>query len=214
VLDTIAIICGWAAAVVSAYAFWSKTMIPLRAASVAASVLAIVYAGWTRDWPILAANCAILPLNLFRLNDMRQLIADARSANREELNFDWLKPYMTAVDYEAGTAIFEKNDPADAVYVISEGQINLPELGVIIGPGSMLGEMGLFTANHKRMSGARCMGAVRAYRMPYGEFEQLYFQNPQFGLYLVRLMVRRLESNLGRYSGGRVGTPPAARPTL
>jgi CRP-like cAMP-binding protein len=30
----------------------------------------------------------------------------------------------------------------------------------------------------------------------YEQFEQLYYQNPQFGLYLVRLIVRRFEANL------------------
>lgn len=215
-MDILALACGWAAAALAVLAFWPKTIMSLRWAAIAASVLAIVYFAWTRNWPFLAANVLILPLNLWRLQDMRKLIAEAEKANREDLNFNWLTPYMQPATFETGEALFNKGDEADAVYVLAEGQINLPELGIIIGPGAMIGEMGLFTAGNRRLSGARAMGPVRAYRMAYRDFEQHYFQNPQFGLYLVRLMMRRLESNLSRYSGGKAGnvagipTAPAA----
>ena len=61
------------------------------------------------------------------------------------------------------------------------------------------------------MSGARCVSDVRAWRITYSEFEQLYFQNPQFGFHIVRLMVRRMESNLARFSGPDVRRTPVGR---
>ena len=199
----VAHICGWSAVAASLFAFHSKTMIPLRVAIIAANVLSIVWGFYTLNMPNLVLNCLLLPLNILRLREMQKLIADVRAANREPIDYDWLKPYMRQVEYRAGQAIFNKDDPADAAYVIGEGQVALPELGVILGPGSLMGEMGLFTSGNKRVSGATCVGDVRAWRITYNEFEQLYFQNPQFGFHVVRLMVRRMESNLARFSGPR-----------
>lgn len=198
-----ATVCGWGAVLASLYAFHSKTMIPLRMAIILANVLSIVWGVHTGNMPNLVLNCLLLPLNFLRLREMQTLIADVRKANREPLDYDWLKPYMREVDFAAGEQIFGKGDEADAAFVIGEGQVALPELGVLLGPGSLMGEMGLFTTGNKRVSGARCVSNVRAWRINYSEFEQLYFQNPQFGFHIVRLMVRRMENNLARFSGPR-----------
>ncbi|MGE3244978.1 MAG: Crp/Fnr family transcriptional regulator [Beijerinckiaceae bacterium] len=202
-----ATICGWAAAAASFYAFHSKTMIPLRVAIIAANALSIVWGLHTMNLPNLVLNIGLLPLNILRLREMRKLVDDVKAANREPIDYEWLKPYMREVVFPAGATIFSKDDAADSAYVIGEGQVALPELGVILGPGSLMGEMGLFTAGNKRMSGARCMSEVRTWRITYAEFEQLYFQNPQFGFHIVRLMVRRMENNLARFSAPR---PPTA----
>lgn len=204
-MDKVAEIWAFAGMALAIAAFWPKTIMPLRWLVAAASLFGVIFFALERNWLPLGASLLILLLNLWRVWEMRKLIADAEKANREELNFDWLTPHMQAVSFETGETLFNKGDEADAVYVLAEGQLNLPELGIIIGPGAMIGEMGLFTIGNRRMSGARAMGPVRAYRMAYRDFEQHYFQNPQFGLYLVRLMVRRLESNLSRYSGGKAG---------
>lgn len=214
--ETFATICGWSAAAASLFAFYSKTMIPLRVAIIVANALAIVWGAYTLNMPNLVLNCLLLPLNILRLREMRKLIADVRQANREPLDYDFLKPFMREIKFPSGTTIFNKDDIADEAYIIGEGQVALPELGVILGPGSFMGEMGLFTTGNKRMSGARCMSDVRAWRITYSDFEQLYFQNPQFGFHIVRLMVRRMESNLARFSGpgraSRAAAPPAPPP--
>jgi CRP-like cAMP-binding protein len=62
-------------------------------------------------------------------------------------------------------------------------------------PGAVFGEMALFTAAGRRTASAVCVGDVRLLVITYEQFEQLYFQNPEFGLYLVRLIVRRFEMN-------------------
>jgi CRP/FNR family cyclic AMP-dependent transcriptional regulator len=205
--------CGWLGVGFSLFAFHSKTMIPLRWATIVANVLTILWNLHTGNGPSLVLNALLLPLNILRLREMYKLIADVRKANeassREAIDFDWLKPYMREVDFAAGTFIFRKGDKADAVYVIGEGQVALTELGVILGPGSLMGEMGLFASGNRRMSGASCMSAVRAWRISYEEFEQLYFQNPEFGFHIMRMMMRRMESNLARFSGQKFAAPSA-----
>jgi len=205
VLEIIANFCGWAAVAASLYAFYSKTMIPLRVAIIIANVLSIVWGAYTLNMPNLVLNCLLLPLNILRLREMQQLIADVRAAGREPLDYEWLKPYMREVTFPAGAVIFNRDDSADAAYVIGEGQVALPDLGVMLGPGNLFGEMGLFSAASRRMSGARCVSEVRAWKISYSDFEQLYFQNPQFGFHIVRLMVRRMETNLARFAGPRRG---------
>lgn len=199
---------GWAAAACSLFAFYSKTMIPLRIAVIAANAFAIVYSLYTFNIPSLIGSSILLPLNIIRVREMQRLTSDVKRAqSRAELDFDWLKPFMKPLELKAGGAIFAKGDEADSAYVVAEGQVSLPDLGVILGPGSLFGEMGLFSSTGHRMSSARAMSDVRIYRITYQDFEQLYFQNPQFGLYLVRLMVRRMETNLARTSGQRGSAP-------
>ncbi|MFN3888884.1 MAG: Crp/Fnr family transcriptional regulator [Beijerinckiaceae bacterium] len=201
---------GWAAAACSLFAFYSKTMIPLRIAVIGANAFAIVFSLYTHNIPNLIGSAILLPLNIVRLREMQRLTSDVKRAHaRGELDFDWLRPFMKPLELKQGDSIFQKGDDADSAYVVAEGQVSLPDLGVILGPGSLFGEMGLFSSTGKRMSSARAISDVRIYRITYQDFEQLYFQNPQFGLYLVRLMVRRMETNLARMSGQR---RPAAGP--
>lgn len=208
-LDIVAHACGWLAAAASLFAFWSKTMIPLRVAIIIANALSIIWGLYAHNWPNLIVNLVLLPLNVMRLREMQKLVSDVRRASRDALDYDWLKPFMRISEYPAGAVMFSKGDIADAAYVIGEGQVSLPELGIILGPGALIGEMGLFTQGNKRFSTARCMSDVRAWRITYADFEQLYFQNPEFGLHVVRLMMRRMESNMNRFAGPRRSPPPA-----
>ncbi len=205
---------GWAAAACSLFAFYSKTMIPLRIAVIAANAFAIIYSIWSGNIPNLVGSAILLPLNVVRLREMQKLTSDVKRAQtRGELDFDWLRPFMKPLELKAGEILFEKGADADSAYVIAEGQVSLPDLGVILGPGALFGEMGLFSSTGKRMSSALGVSDVRIYRITYQDFEQLYFQNPQFGLYLVRLMVRRMETNIARVSGRRRPAPqPEAGP--
>ncbi len=207
-LDIIAHICGWLAAAASLFAFWSKTMIPLRVATIVANVLSIAWGLYSHNWPNLIVNVVLLPVNIMRLREMQKLVSDVQRASRDALDYEWLKPFMRMTEYPAGAVIFSKGDMADAAYVIGEGQISLPELGIILGPGTLIGEMGLFTQGNKRFTTARCMNDVRAWRITYEDFEQLYFQNPEFGLHVVRLMMRRMETNMSRFASAR-RSPPA-----
>ena len=207
-LEIFAHVCGWLAAAASLFAFWSKTMIPLRIATIVANVLSIAWGLYAHNWPNLIVNVVLLPLNIMRLREMQKLVSDVQRASRDALDYEWLKPFMRMAEYPAGTVMFAKGDVADAAYVIGEGQVSLPELGIILGPGTLIGEMGLFTQGNKRVSTARCMSDVRAWRITYTDFEQLYFQNPEFGLHVVRLMMRRMETNINRFAGPR-RAPPA-----
>ena len=53
----------------------------------------------------------------------------------------------------------------------------------------------VFTEPGRRTASAVCVSDVRLLVITYEQFEQLYFQNLEFCLYLVRLIVRRFEIN-------------------
>jgi CRP-like cAMP-binding protein len=55
--------------------------------------------------------------------------------------------------------------------------------------------MGLFTEDGRRTMSVRCKTDVQAATITYDRFKELYFQNPQFGFYLLRLIVTRMHSN-------------------
>ncbi|GLI92202.1 Crp/Fnr family transcriptional regulator [Methylocystis echinoides] len=194
-LSTVTSTVGWfeAAAVVGAAYF--KGMIPLRAAAMTSNVLGITYGLLSGNLAVLTKHSINLPLNATRLLEMRRLIRSVRAASDSDLNFEWLKPFMHLDSFRATDFVFEKGDVAEQAYLLVEGRIEISEHGVILEPGAIFGEMALFTKNCKRTASAKCLTDVRLLSITYEQFEQLYFQNPKFGLYLVRLVVRRFESN-------------------
>ena len=56
---------------------------------------------------------------------------------------------------------------------------------------------------------ARCKTDVQAATITYDRFKELYFQNPQFGFYLLRLVVARMHSNELQFAA--MAPPPSSR---
>ena len=135
-----------------------------------------------------------LRLDAARLRETNRLVAKVREASETDLKLEWLKPFMHPRLAKAGSRVFSKGDEAREAFVLVEGRIEIPEKSVRIEPGAIFGEMALFTANGRRTASAVCATDVRLLVITYEQFEQLYFQNPKFGLYLVRLIVRRFEA--------------------
>jgi CRP/FNR family cyclic AMP-dependent transcriptional regulator len=136
-----------------------------------------------------------LPLNAIRLREMRCLVASVREASAADLKIEWLKPFMHPRVLKAGSRVFSKGDEANEAFVLVEGRVVISESSAVLEPGTIFGEMALFTATGRRTASAVCTSDVRLLVITYEQFEQLYFQNPEFGLYLVRLIVRRFEMN-------------------
>lgn len=186
---------AWAEAATVVGAAYMKRMIPLRMTAMVCNVLGLTYGVLTGTLPVIAKHAINLPLNFSRLREMRRLIDSVREANVNDLNIEWLKPFMHPESIRATDYVFRKGEPGIEAYVVVEGEIEIVERGVTIGPGALFGEMALFTKSGKRTATAKCLTDVRLLAITYEQFEQLYFQNPEFGLYLMRLIVRRFEAN-------------------
>jgi CRP-like cAMP-binding protein len=63
-----------------------------------------------------------------------------------------------------------------------------------LGKGALLGEIGLFTPDGRRIKTVRCKTDVQTAMIDYDRFKELYFENPQFGFRLLHLVVARLQT--------------------
>jgi hypothetical protein len=192
VLQLIPELIGIAAAGASLYAAYAKTIVPLRIAAVAANVLGITYSYMHGSYTSLALNMMLLPLNVWRLHAMIRLVAHIEEAIDGDLNLEWLLPYTRPKTFEAGDTMMRRGDKADAAFYITEGEVELVEIGKRLGKGTLLGEMGLFTPDGARTMSIRCVTDVKTAKLDYIQFRELYFQNPQFGFRLLQLVIARL----------------------
>ena len=186
---------GWAEVAMSIAAAFATRMIPLRYTSMLSNAAGLAYGLVTGYVPSIVEHGVNLPLNAARARQMQKLIVAVRQAAETDLNIEWLKPFAHARQFKAGETIFRKGDKASEAFIVTEGEVEIPEAGAQLRPGDLFGEMGLFTQDGARLASAVCRTDVELLYITYEEFEQHYFQNPEFGLYLVRLIVRRLEKN-------------------
>ena len=186
---------GVAAAAASLYAAHAKTIIPLRVAAIVANVLAMMYSFMDGTYPTFVLNAVLFPLNTVRLHAMLKLIRDIETAAKTDLNVDWLLPYMRPKNFKAGDVIMRRGEYATEAFYIVSGEVEIVEINKTHGKGTLLGEIGLFAPDGKRMMTVRCKTDVEAASIGYDQIKELYFQNPQFGFKLLHLIVARLQSN-------------------
>ena len=185
-------ILGFVAAALVLATFLMRAPVRLRQFAIASNAMFIVYGVLTKAWPIAALFVILLALNIWRLRELRLLTLKVQSALSNDLSVEWLRPFMTPRKFVAGEFIFRKGDPqTDVLYIVS-GTVRLPEIEVTVSAGELLGEMAIFSPTMERSLSAVCVTDVESLHMPTDSVLKLYYQNPEFGLYLVRLITRRL----------------------
>ena len=185
-------IAGYVAAILVFSTFYTKTMIPLRIVAISSNVAFITYGYLGELYPVLILHITLLPLNFFRLMQMYRLIVMAKKTSEEDFRMDWLIPYMKKEVFVNGDIVFDKGDAADKMYIIHSGSVLLKELGITLGNGAMIGETGIFSPTRRRMASAVVQGDTELYTMTDTRVLELYFQNPNFGFYLINLITSRL----------------------
>ena len=156
---------------------------------------------------VLAIAVVILAVNVWRLGEVERLGGAAREAVAgagAPITVDWLLPHMDAVALPKGHVLFHKGDPADAMYFVSKGRLELKEFGVEIGKGSLFGEMGVFAVENVRTATAVCLEDCSLLRVSAERMRELFYQNPDFGFFLVGVITRRLMEDMERASGGKL----------
>lgn len=189
------LILGWIEAFTAIGAAYTKRMIPLRYSAMINNGLGILLGLGVGSASVIFKHAVNFPLNFARLREMRRLIAKVKEANETDLNIEWLKPFMHPRTESAGTKLFAKGDEGTEAFILVEGAVEVVEPGVTLSSGDIFGEMALFTDHGLRGATVVCVTDVRLLVITYEQFEQLYFQNPEFGLYVVREIVRRFEMN-------------------
>jgi hypothetical protein len=188
---------GVAALLVIVSAF-VKTMIPLRWLAVASNVGFIVY-GLVHPAPLMVAlHAVLLPVNLWRVWQMIGLTRRvAATADAQQMEI-WLRPYMRSKRYKPGSMVFAVGDTADRLYFVASGDVELPEVGRILSAGQMFGEIAFFAPSRRRSSSARCLSECTLLSIDEATFNELVYQNPDFGLAVVRLIAGRLSNDVHR----------------
>ncbi len=177
-----------------------KRMVALRVFAVGANLFFILHFAVERNWLLAILQASLMAINAWRLWTLRGLLRSLEAANADTPIRDWLLPQMKKRKFAAGTTLFRIGEPANELYYIQSGTIVAPEIGAELGPGSVIGEIGMFSAEHVRAATVVCQTDVVAYTMTDEAAYVLYVSNPQIGFFLIRLIIQQMRSqiDLGR----------------
>ncbi len=198
-MGLMALLAGALAAVLIVISTFVKTIIPLRWLAVGSNVGFVLYGALQPAWLVLALHLTLLPVNVYRAIEMVRLTRRVTDSSRAGDAADvWLRPYMRRQRHKANDLIFRKGDDADHLYFLAQGQIEFIEANHTIKEGRIFGEIAFFAPDRKRTGTARCVGPCTVLRIDETTFKQLYYQNPDFGFEVVRLIAGRLTRDIQR----------------
>jgi hypothetical protein len=176
--------------------FWMRTMIPLRIAAIAGNLSMATYAAMAGFYPMVGLQLLALPVNVARLVQMRRLTRRVALASGGEFTAGALVPFMKRETHQDGDVLFRAGDESGCMYLIREGTVRLVEVDRVLGPDEIFGEIGVISAKNRRTATAVCEGQTVLMKLDQDHVLQLYFQEPEFGFYLMRLVTDRLLHNL------------------
>ena len=187
---------GYLASLLVFTTFYMKTMVPLRMVAIASNVAFMTYALMEQLYPVLVLHVTLLPLNVYRLIQIRQMIRQVEKAVTHDMDFSVLLPHMSRTKRRRGDTVFKKGDRADGFYYLANGEIHLQEIDTTVGSGDVIGEISLFSPDQARTATAVCQTDCELYALSAAKIQELYFQNPTFGFTLLRLITGRLLENM------------------
>jgi len=194
----ISVVLGFIAGALYIASHYMKTMVPLRVCEIASNVLFVAYGLLYPSYPTLVLYGILIVLNSIRLYEMLELVKKVRTAAQVDLSMDWLKPFMRKRTYKKGDILFSKGDHATEMFYIVSGSCRVVELGLQMKPGQLLGELGFLTPERQRTQTVECLEDVSMLVITYDKVSELYFQNPSFGFYFLKLSSERLLQNVHR----------------
>jgi CRP/FNR family transcriptional regulator, cyclic AMP receptor protein len=153
---------GYLASALVFTTFYMKTLTPMRLVAIASNVAFISY-GYLGDMhPILVLHSVLLPLNIWRLQQMRPHAEGARRAGEDDFPLSGLLPDTACRRFAPGETIFRKGEPAHELLLITGGNVRLTELQLEMGEGAIIGEIGVFSQSKTRAVTAVALTAVDA----------------------------------------------------
>ena len=190
---------GFGGTIFTVASYSMRTIMPLRIAGILSSVFFIWYGLLIQSWPMLATELIILPLNMVRLYQLVKLIRKVDSAAATaEISADWLSPFGRTVRFQPGDVLFRTGDEASYMLLLETGRYELVEAHKLLGPGELVGEMGFLSPGNRRTMTLTCLEAGSVSQISYFDLKQLYFSNPKFAFYLLKLVSDRMFENVER----------------
>jgi hypothetical protein len=194
----IANFCALLGAAFYAGTFLMPTMVRLRVFGILSAVFFMAYGLLATAIPTFLMYLLLLPINSFRLFQIMKLVKKARIAAQGDLSVDWLKPFMDTRAYKKGDVLFRKGEKADEMFLITTGKFLVKEISVELLPGRLMGELGFVTPNNKRTQTVECIEDGAVMTITYDRLLEVYFDNPDFGYFFLRLSSDRLLQNMAR----------------
>lgn len=191
-------LAGFIAAGLVFSTFCMKTMLPLRTVAVASNIAFLAYSIPLQMWPIAILHGALLPLNILRLLQIREMIRKLQVARNGHFDITALLPLMKRELHPSGHVLFRKGDKAEKAFYLASGRIKLPDVGVTLDEGVIFGEMGLFMPDKSRMSDAVCATEAELYSFDAKGIVTAFTQEPGFAVHLISLVSSRLTHNMDK----------------
>jgi hypothetical protein len=187
---------GYAASGLVFLTFYMKTLIPLRLVAIASNITFILYAFWASLTPVLILHCLLLPLNILRTFEQVLSYRRVPASADGQANVEALVPLMVRKSDPAGSSVFLKDEQATSIYYLSKGSVDIPELNKTLSPGTLFGEVGLFTPERRRTASAVCAEDSELLVVSDRDIVEHCLKEPAFGLYLTKLIAGRMAENL------------------
>jgi CRP-like cAMP-binding protein len=188
-----------------------RTIVPLRVLGIISMLFFIAYGAMAGAVTTFFLYLLSLPINVVRLRQMLNLVRKARLSAQGDLSMDWLRPFMTPRKYRSGEVLFNKGDLAKEMFLTVTGKFLVAEINVELPPGRFMGELGFVAPTNRRTQTVTCIEDGDVLTITYEKLLELYFQNPEFGYYFLRLTSERLLQNIARLEAiieANKATPP------
>ena len=195
---TLANMCALVGAVFFVATLLTRTMVPLRVSNMVGCAFFAGFGVLSGDIKTLLLYLLLLPINGLRLHQMLNLVKKARNAAKGDMSIEWLKPFMTERKYRKGDVVFKKEDAAHEMFLTVTGEFLVTEIGVVLPPGRLMGELGFLSPNNRRTATVECTENGHVLTITYDKLLEIYFQDPQFGYYFLVLTSQRLLENIAR----------------
>ena len=175
-----------------------RTIVPLRISAIISDLFFVAYAVLANSVTTFILYILLLPINIVRLHQMLKLVKKARISAQGDLSMDWLKPFMTRRKYHKNDVLFHKGAAANEMLFIVTGRFLVKEIGIELSAGRIVGELGFLSPNNTRTQTVECIEDGEVLTITYDKLLEIYFQNPEFGYYFLRLTSERLLQNIAR----------------
>jgi len=111
---------------------------------------------------------------------------------------------------KAGAIVFSRGDAVDQLYYLAKGRVRIEDLGIDLASGDVFGEIAFFTDAATRTATARCLEDAEVYGINEKQFMRLQFEDPSFGLAIMRTITHRLIANVNSAACIKCAPDPSA----
>ena len=113
------------------------------------------------------------------------------------MNFlEMFRNWEDVLEFNAGSVIFSEREPADVMYVILSGEVELTLHGEPLGAegkGGIIGEMAMINSA-TRSATATALNKVRLARLNREQFGGFIGENAEFSLHVMAVLANRLRA--------------------